>query len=130
MHITGDNFGHEQGHHLTATVGGRPCVGVDMRTAPLWINHTALECMVPEGTGGLNDVSITVSGQTSEPNKFFKYHIPEVHSLQPMHSAVKGGDLINVTGLNFGTVDVMQTVFIGGKVCQASTWVSDRMVSA
>ena len=51
LKIKGLNYGHEQGNHLRATVGGKPCANVDRHDQPLLVNQTSMECVVGQGVG-------------------------------------------------------------------------------
>ena len=123
--IKGRNFGHEQGEHISIMIGDYKCKTIGRGDQPLWLNHHTLECFVPEGVGGKLNVKVTVSGQVSLPNDYFSFGLPTVNSVLPRHGTCDGGNIVNITGTNFGMTDSKPIAYIKGKKCEYTKWISD-----
>lgn len=50
----------------------------------LFVNHTAIVCILPQGEGSSINVIVTVSAQVSAP-KVFSYAAPIINSITPFY---------------------------------------------
>jgi hypothetical protein len=67
-----------------------------------------------------------VAGQSSAVANFFSFKAPEVFTVEPTVAPVGGGQLIVVTGGNFGSKANKQVVLVGGKQCTDVEWKSEE----
>jgi hypothetical protein len=125
--VKGLNFGHEQGEHLSLTVGGKPCARVNQGREPLFMNQTDLECVVPSGVGGGLDVKVCLLSQCSNTNDFFSYRMPEVYEIRPRHGNMKGGRTARIVGVGFGQNGFSSRIVasIGMVPCADTKWISN-----
>ena len=97
----------------------------------LWLSSTSAACMVPRGMGIAQNVAIQVKGGAFDNAVLegkFSYDPPEVLSFHPKAGAPRGGQMVTVYGRNFGHVDTSPVVFLAGRICLESWWVSDQQV--
>ena len=128
LRISGANFGIEQGDHLQVRVGGKTCANVGEGTAPLYVNQTSLECVVPGNVGKEQNVEVCVGSQCSTPNDIFSYRRPEVYEIRPRHGSLKGGGIATIIGVGFGQKGGASSVLvakIGDVPCVDTKWLSD-----
>lgn len=122
--VVGHSFGDGIGLVPTVTIGGSPCNSIDQ------ITHTSLRCEVPEGTT-IKNVDVTVLGRTSNWEPFF-YFGPQVTganfaTMAQTTASAGGGDLLTITGNNFGP-EGTATVTIGGKNCPVVSQTHSQVV--
>ena len=68
-----------------------------------WLTHHELRCIVPEGLGLQNMITVSVDGIVSSPVPLFNYHAPVVLSVEPNHGPPKYTGRLVIRGYNFGT---------------------------
>ena len=99
----------------------------------------AVSCLAPKGYGANMTVAVFVNVvppgflQDTTNAKFYgpgrllvSYAPPQVIG---MDMAFNAGDFARITGNNFGGEDSKPIAVIGGKPCQATAWISDKVVS-
>lgn len=89
-----------------------------------------VSCRVPAAAAGTTAVSATLQGQTVALHSAqFTYEAPVVHHLDPAAGPSYGGNLLVVSGANFGaSADMQPEVTVDGHPCEESTWVSETQV--
>jgi len=108
--LTGSNFG---------TIGS---ILVGSSNCPIYASsysHTQIRCTLPQGQGLNVDVVVTAGDQSSPPSKI-NYMAPSITAVSPSSSSTQGGDLVTLTGTNFGRTG---SVFVGGQPC---SWTADE----
>ena len=108
-------FGYNFGASLTnVTVAGMLCDVVES-------NHTHSLCDLPEGTGaGLEVVLRTGREQRrSEQDGRFSFFPPVLIGASPSNETIasRGGQLLTLTGENFGAAPRDAIVALGGRIC-------------
>lgn len=102
--LTGNNFG-----------ASGAWVFVDGAACPVTSQtHTSIECAVPAGTGLNKTVTVNVDGQSSN-SATLSYQAPVLSSVTPSNGHTAGGDVLTLSGTNFGTSGGVVTV--GGATC-------------
>lgn len=94
-------------------------------------SNTELTCNVPKGIAGIQNITVIVNGNPSEPSQDFAYNSPFVAGSVPNHGNKVGGQRIIIKGRDFGSRrpkkgDLVASV--GGKACQKTKWISDSEV--
>lgn len=104
--IGGINFGPST---VTVNVMGVSCSSVQMI-----VPHLSITCVFPAGSG--NDVSVTVTraGLTSSTAEY-KYRPATISSITPSSISTAGGDLIGISGSDFGSSGA--NAFVGDNGC-------------
>ncbi len=105
--ISGDNFGMSG----AVTVGGIPC------SVQSW-SHTQVTALSPEGQGAGLPVIVAVAGQHSNSTPF-SYLPPVISTIVPSEGPEAGGNLIALTGTDFGTTG---SVTINGNPGTVQSW--------
>jgi hypothetical protein len=106
-------YGESFGKTSVAYIGERRC----QKTIPN-MDHHSLVCVVPEGVGAGHIVEVrvrkTISSLTASDEKVrFNYDLPTVTELKPARFDKHGGEIINITGSNFGPAEHPLIVHIG-----------------
>ena len=112
--IYGTNFGPNA---PTVNIGSGACTPV--------ISHTdsSVICTVPAGQGSNLDIAVSASGQSALLSTYtrnlFTYNSPTVTAVAYTSNVTAGGQLITLTGSNFGTTgsSASATITIGGATC-------------
>jgi thiol-disulfide isomerase/thioredoxin len=123
--IKGINFIKDAHAEHVVSVSGLKCSNV------LVSSNTELTCNVPKGIAGIQNITVIVNGNPSEPSQDFAYNSPFVGSSVPNHGNKVGGQRIIIKGRDFGSRrpkkgDLVASV--GGKACQKTKWISDSEV--
>ena len=123
--IHGESFGKTS----VAYIGEKRC----QSTVP-HKDHHSLKCVVPEGVGINHVVEVRVrknisSLVASKEIISFNYDAPKVMQSIPKRGIKSGGDLINVTGTNFGPPDHPTIVRIGDAVALDVVHVSHTLIT-
>jgi len=106
--LTGSNFG--SGNVDSVFINGKECTD-----AKITVSDTEITCIAPAGTGSKNIIVVDIEGQESSDKARFSYNSPTVSaSTSP---STKGGDVVTITGSNFGTDSSLLAVSIDGKEC-------------
>lgn len=114
--IHGNNFGSSDlGIARSAGVGqgGKPGGGLPVR----WISSNELEVVVPPGQPGPADLTVTIGGVPFTLPNAFAYSgtnpdpAPELTSLSPPGLTRLGGNVITLTGSNFGAPGSSSVIF-------------------
>ncbi|MEI6076892.1 MAG: IPT/TIG domain-containing protein, partial [Verrucomicrobiota bacterium] len=108
--LQGINFGTSG----TVTIGEVP-------TAIIAWSQTSIQYLLPAGQGTNLPIIVTASGQSSPPASF-SYNPPVIFSLSPATDPTAGDTIITVTGINFGTTAVNNTVTIDGVQSAIVAW--------
>jgi len=112
--IRGSNLGDEKRPPI-ASIGGFKCAKTT------FVSSNEVICITPPSLYvGKANVSVSVFGFQSNKLKF-TYDGPHVFAIKPKHGPTYGGNLVHVTGKNFGDpvkdADVPVLVFIGNRTC-------------
>jgi len=96
------------------------------------LSDTELVCRLPSGVGAALRPSVSYPGQPiilGPENLLFSYNAPIVTGVTPSKGSVLGGDMITLTGSNFG--DGLSNVegYVGDNQCLESSYVSDSEIS-
>ena len=91
------------------------------------VSATELVCRLPSGVGAALRPSVSYPGQPiilGPENLRFSYNAPIVTSVTPSKGSVLGGDMITMTGSNFG--DGLSNIegYVGDNQCLESSYVS------
>ena len=62
-------------------------------------------------------VQMIVSGQSATAAQLFNYDPPSVSTISPATSPTSGGNILTISGLNFGSTGI---TFTGGRICNAT----------
>eukprot|EP00163_Fabomonas_tropica_P033242 TRINITY_DN863_c0_g1_i5.p1 TRINITY_DN863_c0_g1~~TRINITY_DN863_c0_g1_i5.p1 ORF type:complete len:6170 (-),score=768.16 TRINITY_DN863_c0_g1_i5:895-19404(-) len=120
--VTGTNFG-PSGTASAAVLGTITCGSSTV------IHDSELQCSVPAGSGaGLAvQVSIDTAGslQSGSTAAIFTYNAPTVASLSPDTGDADGGDVIQITGTNYGPPGTPVAASISGTACTTATITGD-----
>ena len=90
-----------------------------------------IRCLTPGGYGTANKVLITSQGVkdiTSQATADFTYNTPVITGITPSTISAAGGEIVNITGSNFGSFSPQIGVYIGGVPCTSSIWISNNIV--
>lgn len=84
---------------------------------PVW-GHEMIECFVPEFEGRGHEVLVRVAGQYPLPSNrvLLEAQEPAITDIQPRLLSTAGGDILTITGRNFGVNGV--AVNISGRPCE------------
>ena len=110
--VTGTGFGtgvKKANYFPVLVIGGNPCNNLNVVTP-----DSALTCQIGEGTGGNNEWTLTVDGQ-SDGASTYSYQSPEVSSVLPTTGSQ--GATITVAGQNFGSDAANVIIGIGNYSC-------------
>ena len=121
----GSNFGNFS--TPTAFIGTRKC------TQTTRLSFNAVRCVVPKGAGKNLPITVEVGGQsgTKKGAATYSYPPPQVWRTFPEGGSGKGGNLVTITGRNFGDAASLGSVTfgqIGDRQCIRTTIVSDTLV--
>ena len=101
IYLAGNGFGPTGNAGLNSiTVNGYDGKNISCTLATVTKADIEGSCSVGTGVGRSLPISITVGGYQSIVKSLFAYSIPKVLSISP--KLAKGGDVITVTGENFG----------------------------
>ncbi|XP_063605340.1 fibrocystin-L-like [Penaeus indicus] len=100
----------------SVALGLKDCAVTDADTA-------SVTCTAPAGTGVV-EVSVTVGGTSASLSSAFTYDASLsaiLTSVSPTTSSVLGGELLTITGSDFGS-GTDGYVMVGEEMCEPSTW--------
>ena len=123
--IKGVNFIKAAHAEHLVSVSGFKCGDVRV------LSNTHLTCVVPKGVAGIQNVTVIVNGNPSQPSQDFAYNSPMVQRSVPNHGPKIGGQRIIIKGTDFGSRRPKQgdlVASIGGKPCRSTKWISDSQV--
>lgn len=120
--VHGRNLGKGQKDVEDVTVGDVKC------KKSVWLSESKIACMTPRGMGQAISVTVGLKSGAASVHGKFSYNAPRVDSYHPRGGAPRGGFWVTVTGKNFGHVDTRPTVYLAGRICFESYWVSDTKV--
>jgi len=123
--IKGVNFIKDAHAEHEVSVSGLKCGNVRVTS------NTELTCNAPKGIAGIQNITVIVNGNPSEPSQDFAYNSPSVRGAVPSHGNKVGGQRIIIKGSDFGSRRPKQgslVATIGGKACQKTKWISDSEV--
>ena len=103
-------------------IGGRPCTNVRHNS------DVSVTCTAPPGMGPKKTVVIRVGGQSSNEDQrvVFDYARPRILRITPTTAEPSGGSTIRIEAANLGgTTKSVVSASIGGRLCEATTWVED-----
>ena len=113
--------------HLLGTDISPPTVKFGAADAKVaWTSATSISVDIPpyfKEYGG-TDISVT-AGRSQLLRKIFSYDAVEITSVKPTRGELVGGNIVTVTGKNFGGTSSSFYVTIGDTNCSKVTWVSD-----
>lgn len=105
----------------TVTIGGEAATDVTVTSA------TELTAVVPAGTAGPADVTVTTSAGSDTLTDGYTYvDAPTADSIDPANGPEAGGTTVTLTGTGF---DDSTTVTVGGEAATDVTVVSDTEVT-
>lgn len=107
--LVGANFG--TGSATQATIDGQACL-----PSGAGVSHTQVQCLLPAGEGRNRALIVTVGGQ-SGPAVSYNYGAPRVETVQGSGGPTQGGNLVTITGRNFGFGGAGFTAAIDGVPC-------------
>jgi hypothetical protein len=110
--ITGLNFGPASPLQFvsSATMGPYALVGCNVSVA-----HTALRCLTPEGVGAGHRIVVTIADLMSELSvDVLSYEPPAITALLPAVVRTAGGQVVTITGTNFGATTTTMVVLLNG----------------
>ena len=119
VQIAGSNFGISP----RVTIGGRDCTNVQVLHPE---THTNLSCMMPEGAGEQN---MAVHVHTGEMGDDFtvayselgiSYASPSIRQITGKLGSTQGGEVLEVTGTNFGFTSNLSFSLMPAKVARNS----------
>jgi len=120
--VHGKNLGKGQGDIESVSVGDVEC------KKSVWLSESSVACMTPRGMGSGLSVTVGLKSGAATVKGKFSYSPPIIESYHPRGGAPRGGFWVTVTGRNFGHVDTKPTVYLAGRICLESYWVSDSKV--
>ena len=122
MSVYGRNFGHTDADPIVF-IGRSAC------TSTFYFSDSIIMCIVPPGGGLRLPVTVSVGAQHALASQaVFDYESPVVTSVTPSIGPSYGGSVLTVFGSGFGSSADGAAVFVGGEVCEASSWVSDTQM--
>jgi hypothetical protein len=113
--ITGTGLGSSQG---SVTFNSTPA------TIQSWGLNSITVLVPSNGTGGANNVVVTVNGISSTAVSFTV--IPQITSVSPGSGVT--GSLVTISGSNFGATQGSNAIAIGGIAATPSSWSSTNIV--
>jgi hypothetical protein len=78
-----------------------------------FLTEASLIAQVPSGTGTMVGVYVVVDGRTSNEMQW-SYNPPIIQSIAPLHGPTLGGNLITITGNNFGEYSSVLSIHLSG----------------
>jgi hypothetical protein len=96
------------------------------------VSASELVCRLPAGVGSALRPSVSFPGQPiilGPANIFFSYNAPMVTSVTPSKGSVLGGDMITMSGSNFGNGLSDVQGYVGDNVCLESSYVSESEIT-
>ena len=90
-------------------------------------------CIAPPGLGMNLPVRVTIANQTSvfptPTNATFTYDAPIINFVSPNPNDALGGQLMRISGKNFGGISADVAITIGNTTCDDATWENDGLVT-
>jgi hypothetical protein len=117
--LSGSNFGAMGVVPLDVTIGATNCRSV------LIISDNTIRCVTPPGVGEGLVVSILRSGSAFASVELFSYRPPTIGSIANNFGSIVGGNLLLVSGSDFGTFDSSILSRVGSSASSATFWTSD-----
>jgi len=114
--ITGKNFGPAGSSLVNSVILRKTSKEMMCTDATVTVDNTQLTCTIGAGSGLAYDMALTIFNQTNNDGAKYAFQAPVVDSVQP--GQAKPGDLVTITGKNFGTVASDITVALGNAVCR------------
>jgi len=109
----------------TVQIGATAC-----RTAG-WTSSTSLSCVTPaeilQGVGF--DGLVTISNSVGTLSAVFTFDNPLLTAISTINAPGSGGFSLTMAGINFGTVDVTNSLALGGTACTTTSWKSDSSIA-
>ena len=109
--ILGDHFGTVGTSPTRVTIGESTCTQLRI------VSTHSMECTVPPSDRGLYTVRFTTAGVSSNLFKGYKYAPPLVTAIIPSSGPIVGNSLVTIAGENFGSVQQVIKINIGGEPC-------------
>jgi len=106
-------------------------IGVTSCRTAGWTSATSLACVTPaeitQGTGF--DATVTVTESIGTLSAVFTFDNPLLTALSTFNAPGTGGLSLTLSGINFGMLDVSNTLVLGATVCTTTSWRSDSSVA-
>jgi len=101
-------------------------IGEDACTELKVLSDSLMTCAAPAGVGKNLDVTVRVAAQVSKPKTGFAFAKPTVTEVKPARAPA--GAEVTIVGTGFGTEDSVPVVDVGGRPCDATSWIKDSQV--
>lgn len=123
--VYGVNFGTEDGS-VTANIGMTSCA------SSIWVANSMVKCLHPSGAGPGMAAGMDISGLKGCLASAFTYDAPAVtfahlsSSISPTvftnGPTTEQSYSVTLSGINFGTSSITQTITFGGRPCDTTSW--------
>jgi hypothetical protein len=134
--LSGQNFGTTS-YSITLTFGATLCPSTS------WESDSSIVCKAPSGVTGTSegyDITVTMLSTTSRFDANIVYDMPEISNLLTSTGSTEtwditnlagppqGGNVVTITGTDFGINNYSPTVKIGAEACKDASWISDTSI--
>ena len=91
-------------------------------------------CVAPPGTGGTQDVIVSIAAIPVTKQRQFIYEAPIITGIIPNQISSESSQLVTIVGRHFGAKDMTPRVFIEGDkskvlfLCASNEWTSDSTI--
>jgi len=93
-----------------------------------WISVTSLSVTIPASVKSFGGTDVTIKGVSTQVlPEHFSFDAATVISLKPSRGELVGGNLVTVTGTNFGSAASTFNILIGNQDCTDLTYISDAV---
>jgi hypothetical protein len=122
--ITGTNFGPVGSGLVNSVVMGEGATTLVCGDAKVTVANTQATCDLGSGSGPSYKTTMVIFNQTNVDDTRFSYSLPVIDSVQP--SEAKPGDVVTVTGKNFGVTVTDVSIKLGTYECKDVAKLADH----